>query len=60
MAIKSNYAASLSIIPVKVGDTYKLSISSVGVRDYGEYYCRASNLLSRDVSAAMVLTGEQE
>lgn len=41
----------------QVGDTYKLSIAKVGVRDYGEYYCRASNLLDRDVSTAMVLTG---
>ena len=40
-----------------MGDTYKLSIAKVGVRDYGEYYCRASNLLDRDVSAAIVLTG---
>ena len=44
--------------PVQVGDTYKLSIAKVGVRDYGEYYCRASNLLDRDVSTAMVLTGD--
>ena len=43
---------------MQVGDTYKLSIAKVGVRDYGEYYCRASNLLDRDVSTAMVLTGE--
>ena len=40
-----------------MGDTYKLSISKVGVRDYGEYYCRASNLLDKGVSASMVLTG---
>ena len=60
MAIKSNYGESLAssaIIPVQVGDTHKLSITKVGVRDYGEYHCRASNLLDKDVSASMVLTG---
>ena len=41
----------------QVGDTYKLSINKVGVRDYGQYYCRANNLLNKEVTAEIVLTG---
>ena len=41
----------------QVGDTYKLSINKVGVRDYGHYYCRANNLLNKEVTAEIVLTG---
>ena len=41
----------------QVGDTYKLTVNRVGIRDYGNYYCRASNLLDKDVTASIVLTG---
>ena len=41
----------------QVGDTYKLTINKVGVRDYGQYYCRANNLLDKEVTAEIVLTG---
>ena len=44
----------------QVGDTYKLSINKVGVMDYGQYYCKASNLLDKDVSSMVVLTGRIE
>jgi len=41
----------------QVGDTYKLTVSRVGIQDYGNYFCKASNLLDKEVSAKMVLTG---
>ena len=41
----------------QVGDTYKLTVNRVGIRDYGNYYCKASNLLDKDVTASIVLTG---
>ena len=35
---------------VQIGDTYKLTLRRVRLQDYGRYYCRASNLLDREVS----------
>jgi len=40
-----------------VGNTYKLSIADVRTQDYGVYYCRASNLLEREVNGVVQLTG---
>lgn len=40
-----------------VGNTYKLNINSVTVGDYGKYYCKASNLLEREVNEVVHLTG---
>merc|ERR1740123_2824629 len=40
-----------------VGDTYKLSIADITVSDYGRYFCRASNLLEREVNGVVELTG---
>ena len=34
----------------QIGDTYKLTLRRVRLQDYGRYYCRASNLLDREVS----------
>ena len=42
----------------QVGDTYKLTVSRVGIQDYGNYFCKASSLLDKEVSAKMVLTGD--
>ena len=41
----------------QIGDTYKLTINKVRLQDYGQYYCRASNLLAKEVSRPVVLTG---
>jgi len=40
-----------------VGNTYKLTINEVTLADYGTYYCRASNLLERDINGIVHLTG---
>jgi len=40
-----------------VGNTYKLNIHSVTSQDYGQYYCKASNLLEREVNQVVHLTG---
>lgn len=40
-----------------VGNTFKLSIAQVSSQDYGDYYCRATNLLERDVNQVVHLTG---
>ena len=41
-----------------VGNTFKLSIAQVSSQDYGDYYCRATNLLERDVNQVVHLTGQ--
>jgi len=40
-----------------VGNTYKLSIADIKISDYGRYFCRASNLLEREVNGVVELTG---
>ena len=40
-----------------IGNTYKLSISRVTERDYGKYFCKASNLLEKEISQVVHLTG---
>jgi len=40
-----------------IGNTYKLIISQVTERDYGKYFCKASNLLEKEISQVVHLTG---
>jgi len=40
-----------------IGNTYKLSITGVTERDYGKYFCKASNLLEKEISQVVHLTG---
>jgi len=40
-----------------IGNTYKLSITRVTERDYGKYLCKASNLLEKEISQVVHLTG---
>ena len=41
----------------QVGDTYRLILRRVRLQDHGKYYCRASNILAKEVSGPIVLTG---
>ena len=40
-----------------IGNTYKLSITTVTERDFGKYFCKASNLLEKEISQVVHLTG---
>ena len=40
-----------------IGNTYKLIISGVSESDYGKYRCKATNLLEKEVSQVVHLTG---
>ncbi|XP_023340168.1 lachesin [Eurytemora carolleeae] len=41
-----------------VGDTYRFLLSSVEEKDYGEYMCKAGNMLEEDVTQIFTLTGK--
>ena len=41
----------------QIGDTYKLTINKMRLQDYGDYYCKASNPLEKEVSSPVVVTG---
>jgi len=42
-----------------IGNSYRLVISSIVEKDFGDYSCRASNQLEEDVSQKIVVTGNQ-
>jgi len=41
-----------------VGNTYRLSLSRLEEGDYGDYYCKAGNILEEDVEQHFILTGK--
>ena len=41
----------------QIGDTYRLILRRVRLQDHGKYYCRASNILAKETSGPIVLTG---
>ena len=41
-----------------IGNTHKLVIASVAEEDFGQYSCKASNLLEKDVSRKLIVTGK--
>ena len=40
-----------------IGNTHKLVIANVAEEDFGQYSCKASNLLEKDVSRKLIVTG---